>query len=243
MEILLKLVYAFLFGLVSSIHCVSMCFCIMANAGQMFAGFKNALLINLCRITSYSILGAVFSYGSYKVFFFTADKIFLYDYLRVVSSFILILSAVHIAGIIKISVNFPLFVIFKKVSHIISNFIKNYRTNNSSVNGLHIYRQAAAYGLLWGLMPCAMVYTMLLYASFAGSFVYGGLVMFAFGLGTLPALILAYFVSDKIMRNIANSKLTKIILLIFIIILAFGILLIDASKTSFICNNAPLQPV
>jgi len=43
-------------------------------------------------------------------------------------------------------------------------------------------------GLAWGLMPCALVYTVLPLALLAGGPVEGALVMLAFGLGTLPHL-------------------------------------------------------
>jgi sulfite exporter TauE/SafE len=46
-------------------------------------------------------------------------------------------------------------------------------------------------GVLWGLLPCGMVYGALLYAMFAGTALGGALVMLGFGLGTLPALALA----------------------------------------------------
>ena len=44
-------------------------------------------------------------------------------------------------------------------------------------------------GLVWGLMPCALIYLMTFYAGLTGSPVQGGLVMAGFGLGTLPALM------------------------------------------------------
>jgi uncharacterized protein len=46
-------------------------------------------------------------------------------------------------------------------------------------------------GLAWGLMPCAMVYGALFTAMLSGSAVAGGVVMLAFGGGTLPGLIAA----------------------------------------------------
>jgi sulfite exporter TauE/SafE len=48
-----------------------------------------------------------------------------------------------------------------------------------------------ATGLAWGLMPCAMVYGALFMAMLTGSALLGGLVMLAFGIGTLPALLAA----------------------------------------------------
>jgi sulfite exporter TauE/SafE len=50
--------------------------------------------------------------------------------------------------------------------------------------------QAALFGLLWGVMPCGLVYSTLLLAVTTGSVWQGSLVMLAFGLGSLPLLLL-----------------------------------------------------
>jgi uncharacterized protein len=47
----------------------------------------------------------------------------------------------------------------------------------------------AAFGLLWGFMPCGLVYSVLLVAAASGGALSGALTMLAFGTGTLPALI------------------------------------------------------
>ena len=49
--------------------------------------------------------------------------------------------------------------------------------------------RALALGLLWGWLPCGLVYSVLLAAAFAGSAVRGSATMAAFGLGTLPAML------------------------------------------------------
>jgi hypothetical protein len=46
-------------------------------------------------------------------------------------------------------------------------------------------------GLIWGLVPCALVYSVLPLALFSGGAWQGGAVMLAFGLGTLPNLLAA----------------------------------------------------
>lgn len=46
-----------------------------------------------------------------------------------------------------------------------------------------------ALGMLWGLVPCGLVYGVLPIALFSGSAASGALVMLAFGLGTLPNLL------------------------------------------------------
>lgn len=49
--------------------------------------------------------------------------------------------------------------------------------------------QALLIGLIWGWLPCGLVYSMLLLALSSGSSLNGGLLMLAFGLGTLPTLL------------------------------------------------------
>jgi uncharacterized protein len=52
-------------------------------------------------------------------------------------------------------------------------------------------RGRMALGLLWGLVPCALIYSVLPLAMFAGGPWQGAMVMLAFGLGTLPNLAAA----------------------------------------------------
>lgn len=47
---------------------------------------------------------------------------------------------------------------------------------------------AALLGMLWGWLPCGLVYTMLLAALLSGDAVSGASLMAAFGLGTVPAM-------------------------------------------------------
>jgi len=55
-------------------------------------------------------------------------------------------------------------------------------------NGFGPGRMLAA-GVLWGWLPCGMVYSVLVTAMLSGSATGGALVMLAFGLGTLPMLL------------------------------------------------------
>ncbi|MFP4161336.1 MAG: sulfite exporter TauE/SafE family protein [Ectothiorhodospira sp.] len=50
--------------------------------------------------------------------------------------------------------------------------------------------QALVLGLLWGWLPCGMVYSVLVWSLSAGGALEGGALMLAFGLGTLPNLLL-----------------------------------------------------
>ena len=49
--------------------------------------------------------------------------------------------------------------------------------------------QALGVGFVWAWIPCGLVYSVLIWALSAGSAAQGGLLMLAFGLGTLPTLL------------------------------------------------------
>ena len=51
--------------------------------------------------------------------------------------------------------------------------------------------KALALGMLWGWLPCGLVYTVLFTALLSGSALNGAILMLAFGLGTLPNLMAA----------------------------------------------------
>lgn len=59
----------------------------------------------------------------------------------------------------------------------------------SQLLGARGWLQTVAAGMVWGLVPCAMVYGVLIAALITGSAFEGALLMLVFGLGTLPNLV------------------------------------------------------
>ena len=53
------------------------------------------------------------------------------------------------------------------------------------------HAQAVALGMVWGWLPCGLVYTALAWSLASGDAWRGGALMLAFGIGTLPALLAA----------------------------------------------------
>jgi sulfite exporter TauE/SafE len=70
--------------------------------------------------------------------------------------------------------------------------------------------QALPLGLLWGWLPCGLVYSALTTALAAGSAGQGALLMLAFGLGTLPNLLLAGLLLTRF-RRFAQARATRIV--------------------------------
>ena len=73
--------------------------------------------------------------------------------------------------------------------------------------------QAFGIGLVWGWLPCGLVYSVLVWAISAGGALNGGLLLLCFGLGTLPMLLamgafaaaLAGFVRHPAVRQLAGA--------------------------------------
>ena len=73
--------------------------------------------------------------------------------------------------------------------------------------------RALGIGLVWGWLPCGLVYSVLVWAIAAGGAAQGALLLLSFGLGTLPALLamgataatLAEFVRRPVVRQVAGG--------------------------------------
>ena len=84
-------------------------------------------------------------------------------------------------------------------------------------------------GLLWGLIPCGLVYTVLMTAASTADPVSGAATMLAFGLGTLPAMlgltaaapVLATFLADKTVRRVIGFAL--VVLALWTVLMIWGI--------------------
>lgn len=78
--------------------------------------------------------------------------------------------------------------------------------------------QAFLLGSLWGWLPCGLVYSMLIMALSSGSGLYGALIMLAFGIGTLPTLMVTGLMADHLrtaLRHPLWRHLAALVLLLF----------------------------
>jgi hypothetical protein len=81
--------------------------------------------------------------------------------------------------------------------------------------------QALPLGLLWGWLPCGLVYSALVSALATGSAMRGGAAMLAFGLGTLPNLLLAGYVLVRF-RSFAQARGVRLVS--GLLVLGFGLM-------------------
>ncbi len=80
--------------------------------------------------------------------------------------------------------------------------------------------QALPLGMLWGWLPCGLVYSVLANALVAGSAARGAAAMLAFGLGTLPNLLLAGLLFARF-RRFVQSRTVRI--LSGLLVLGYGL--------------------
>ncbi len=169
---------ALLSGLVASGHCVAMCGPIASLAGRNGRG-RRALLYQGGRLVSYTAMGASVGYLG----------VALGD-IAGVAQWSLVLRLVLAAVLLSIGWNMLLRrgrrSLFERIGgRLWSRLLPLVGT----LQPARSRRDLIVMGLLWGWLPCGMVYSMLAIAAVAGGPLGGASVMMAFGLGTLPAMI------------------------------------------------------
>jgi hypothetical protein len=95
--------------------------------------------------------------------------------------------------------------------------------------------QALALGLVWGWMPCGLVYAALAASITSGSVLGGATTMAAFGLGTLPTL-LAMGSAASLLTRLARSRRTR--LAAALVIAAFGVVQIAHAGVVWAADRA-----
>ncbi len=63
-----------------------------------------------------------------------------------------------------------------------------------------------AMGLLWSLLPCGLVYSMLMFAAMSADALRGALIMLAFGLGTLPSMLSMSLLAARIQSYMSRPS-------------------------------------
>jgi hypothetical protein len=77
-------------------------------------------------------------------------------------------------------------------------------------------------GMLWGLVPCSLVYGVLALAFLSGDPIVGALLMLAMGLGTLPSLLILTKVSGALMQFGQKAWVRYLAALLLIVTAVYG---------------------
>lgn len=226
-----------LLGLASGVHCVGMCGGIVAafSAQNSVQGPRPAarwpllLAFNAGRVSAYTsagaVAGAVGGAGTYM-----GGVIDLQMVLFVLANAALVLIGLHLAGVSSLlsrleRIGQP---VWRLIGPVAARFLP------ADTPG-----KALLAGSLWGWLPCGLVYAMLATAVAAGSPLRGALAMLAFGLGTVPNLMLAGMAFMR-MRHIVSRPAVR--LAAGGLVLGFGVFglaraadLADAVRRGLLC--------
>ncbi|GLO60966.1 cytochrome biogenesis protein [Vibrio sp. MACH09] len=190
----IDLIGALFVGFLGSAHCVGMCGGIASAMSINITAKSDRLLTILCynfgRLSSYTLAGFVVGGAISSASSLVTDYSVL-NWLRFLSAFVMIVLALHIGkwwqGIIYI----------EKLGQWLWRFINPIATKLLPLSSPF---QALPLGFLWGWLPCGLVYSALTWAAVSGSGINGSLTMLAFGIGTLPSMLLVGISAEYVNR-------------------------------------------
>ena len=218
-----SLASAFILGLFSTVHCVGMCGGII---GALSLSLPDSIrqqrlphvlfisLYNLGRILSYSFAGLVVGYIGAEAAAYT-DMSGGPSVLRYTGVVLMIAIGLYLAGWLPQ---------LSKVERIGAPVWKLLEPIGRRLVPVTTMPKALLYGLVWGWLPCGMVYFVLVWALTSGSATQGALTMAAFGLGTLPSLLTAGLAMSSLKR-FTQTKMVRQVVGILVIAMAIGTLL------------------
>lgn len=172
------------------------------------------LLYSLGRITTYTVMGALFGYlGSVATFSgYTVGGLFLF------AGFVMILTGLSIMGKVK-------FLTIIEHSIMKSEW---YQKSFRSIMGNQTLFSFYLLGMINGLLPCGFVYFFAVTAASTMSPFWGAIVMLIFGVSTIPALFSLGFFTGLMQKGKLRQTMVTIASIAVII---YGLFMIyDASK-------------
>lgn len=218
-----SLASAFILGLFSTVHCVGMCGGIIGALSlslpdktrqQRLSHIFFVSLYNIGRILSYTFAGLVVGYIGAEAAAYT-DMSGGPSVLRYTGVVLMIAIGLYLAGWLPQ---------LSRVERIGVPLWKLLEPIGRRLAPVTTMPRALLYGLVWGWLPCGMVYFVLVWALTSGSAAQGALIMASFGLGTLPSLIAAGLAMSWL-KGFTQSKLTRQFVGVLVIAMAIGSLL------------------
>ena len=173
----------FLLGFFGGTHCVGMCGGLSSAFALQLPPHLNRLglivLLNLGRISSYVLIGLIVGLVG-QIGISLDDTRWLQNGLYVAANMLLLLLGLYLAGLSTAATQIERIgrPIWKRLNPILNRLLP-----------IKSVPACFGVGMLWGWLPCGLVYSASLYALGSGSAVQGGLYMLAFALGTLPNLL------------------------------------------------------
>ena len=201
---------AFVTGLLGSAHCFGMCgglsglFAVNASVASLRPQFTMAFTYNLGRVLSYAFLGAVVALVG-QAFVDSIPR--LAAPVRLASGLLIVIVGLQVAF------DWRFLAPVEKAGAKIWNRIAPAARSLLPVTS---HPKALGLGLLWGWLPCGLVYSVLLIAATTANPVEGGIVMIAFGVGTMPAMIATGISASKLSQFMSRKRVGAGLLIVLL---------------------------
>ena len=207
-EFLPVLAAALITGVLSSAHCFGICggisglFAVNASVTSLRAQLPKAIMYNLGRVLSYAMLGSLVALlGKTTV-----------ELIPTMAAPVRLAS-----GILIILVGLQLAFDWRILAPLEKTGAKLWKRIAPAAKGLvpvETLTQALGLGIVWGWLPCGLVYSVLLLAATTTDMLAGALVMAAFGLGTMPAMLATGMSASKLAQFMSGKRLGAGLLII-----------------------------
>ena len=200
----LVMVSVFSTGLLSGVHCAGMCGGIVGAVSMQLPRNRMPVLYHLAynggRLLSYTVAGVIVGVLG-RSGLILKGILPVQQTLFALASVMLIAMGLYLAGI------------WQGVRHIENAggmLWKKIQPYSRSLLPADSLPKVFGLGVLWGWLPCGLVYTVLLSALAMGDALRGGLVMLAFGLGTLPNLLAVGLFYSSV-KKFAQTRLVRLV--------------------------------
>lgn len=188
-------------GFLGSAHCVGMCggisglSAVNASIASLRSQVPRAIAYNSGRILSYAFLGLVVAVLGKTAVDSIPD---LVAPVRLTSGLLIILVGLQLAFGWRMlaPLEYAGARIWKRIAPAAKGLVPVETTT-----------QALGLGLIWGWLPCGLVYSILLLAATMTEPAGGALVMVAFGLGTMPAMVATGVSASKLAQFMSGKRL------------------------------------
>ena len=216
---LINLLIAFNLGLFSTLHCLGMCGGIIGALSMGITTKKESHFIdragyvfayNIGRVMSYTIAGGIAGLlGGHFAMMVMPDS--GHRVLQFIAAGVLVLIGLHLAGWLPK---------LKLIESFGFRFWQTIQPAGGKFYPVDRIHKALMIGIIWGWLPCALVYSVLLWSLASGGAFSGAMLMFAFGMGTLPGMVTAGVMGNKLLDLLKQAQIR---IWAGIIIILFGI--------------------